>query len=139
MRVFVDSDVIISSQLSSRGAAALLLKKQTGQFYGSNMQLEELKSVCGRLKIDFSKVKRLVMNRLQVVDLGNDVAQIRSKWGGYTLDVDDAHVVAGAVKAKAKFLLSYNLRHFKIEKLRRRLDLVCLTPGQFLQYWRSRS
>ena len=139
MRVFVDSDVIISSQLSSRGAAALLLKKQTGQFYGSNMQLEELKSVCEKFKIDFNRVKRLVVDRLQVVDLGNNIAQIKSKWGDYTLDVDDAHVVAGAVKAKAKFLLSYNLRHFKIEKLRRRLDLVCLTPGQFLQYWRSRS
>ena len=139
MKCAVDSDVIISAMMSKKGAAYLLLSQKMEEFYVSNIQLMELELVCRRLKLNRQSLKRLMRNSFEVVELKDSGEEIKLKWRGYTYDVNDAHIIAGAVKAKAKFLLSYNLRHFKTEILRRKFDLVCLTPGRFLQYLRSQS
>jgi len=55
----------------------------------------------------------------------------------YTNDPNDIHVVAGAVLASVDFLLTYNVRDFKIDKIKKDFNLICLRPAQFLQYLRS--
>lgn len=76
-------------------------------------------------KIEIEEVvKRLTLN---LKDLKNLVHQ--------SLKLDDAHIIAGT--KKAKFLITYNLRHFKIDKIKADLGIIILTPADFLQYLRS--
>ncbi len=53
------------------------------------------------------------------------------------IDPNDAHILAGSKTAKAKFLVSYNIKHFMVDKIAEELKIVVLTPAKFLQYLRS--
>ena len=136
-RVFVDSDVVISSLLSTKGAAYLLLNKQSYKSIISNVSKVELKRVADRLGIDKGRLQNLIQNKLKVIKLGADLEKIKSDFQNYSNDPDDTHIVAGAKKAKARFLLTYNLKHYRRQKIKDDFDIVVLTPAQYLQYLRS--
>lgn len=136
-KVFVDSDVIISSLISQKGAAHLLLNKQKANFVISNISEAELEKVANRLGINQDKLQALIKKKLKIINLPQEVGRIKKKFRDYTSDPDDAHIVAGAAKAKVKFLLTYNLRHFKRQKISEDLGVTVLTPAQYLQYLRS--
>ncbi len=133
MKIFLDSDVIISSVISSLGAAYLLIHevKDLDKFI-SNISLEELSIVANRLNIAPPRLKSLINNRFEIVNLKDS-----REFSKYTFDFNDSHIVAGAKKAKVKFLITYNIRHFNIEKVKQDLDIMVITPGKFLQYLRS--
>ena len=59
-RVFLDSDVVISSLISSTGAASALLTFKGLNLYSSNLSQKEVKQVTKRLKLDESEVKILL-------------------------------------------------------------------------------
>lgn len=130
IKVFLDSDVVISSLLSATGGAHLLVYQKSIAKYISNLSAKEIKIVAKRLGIKTAAVDRLI-GRLKTVRLDQD----RGK--DYVTDIHDSHVVTGAVAAKARFLLSYNLKHFKIEKIKRDFNILVYRPAQFLQYLRS--
>ena len=138
LKVFVDSDVIISSLISSTGSAFLLLN-QTGdiEFYISNISMEELERVMERLNLDASNLKRLAKKRFTIFQLGKTAEEVKKQFSDYVLDIDDAHIVAGAVRAKVQFLISYNTKHFKSDKLRKNFNIILSTPANFIQYLRS--
>lgn len=141
LRIFVDSDVIISSLISKKGAAHFLLDEKLSKvrFFISNISLKEQKIVARRLKINEKKLQNLVKKRLVVVQLKESIGQLKKKYQVYTTDLDDAHIVAGAKKSKAKFLITYNQRHFRKDKIKKDLSIFLLTPAQFLQYLRSKN
>lgn len=134
--IFVDSDVIISSLLSVKGAAYFLLN-QPNEFVISNVSKKELERVADRLEISRNKLHNLIQKRFKTVKLITDLAIIKSDFKDYTNDPNDAHIVAGAAEAKAKFLLTYNIRHFNKQKISEDFDITVLTPAQYLQYLRS--
>lgn len=135
--VFVDTDVVISSLISQTGAAYLLLHKtQEVDFFLSNFSEVEIVRTVKRLELslkDWSKNK----DRFAYIKFARNIKIIREKYKMYTLDKDDAHVVAGAVAGKAHYLLTYNLKHYHVDKLKK-INILVLTPAQFLQYLRSR-
>ena len=53
------------------------------------------------------------------------------------MDENDAHIVAGAKEAKAKFLVSYNKKDFKVEKSKQDFAVLLITPAHLLQYLKS--
>src|SRR5258708_4220544 len=111
LKVFVDSDVIISSLLSSTGAAFLLLNQTDElQLFVSNVSMDELMLVTERLGLDVEKLKNLIEKHFSIVELKESVTEIKSKFEEYVLDIDDAHIVAGAQEANAQFLISYNTK-----------------------------
>ncbi|MCG2692310.1 PIN domain-containing protein [Microgenomates group bacterium] len=130
IKVFLDSDVIISSLLSSAGAAYLLVNKKSVVKYISNLSVKEIKIVAKRLGIKSPAVDKLI-NHLKIIRLKKDSGK------DCVTDLHDSHIVAGAVAAKVRFLLSYNLKHFKIEKIKRDYNILVYRPAQFLQYLRS--
>lgn len=136
-KVFVDSDVIISSLISEKGAAHLLLNEQESNFVISSVSREEIEKVASRLGIEQNKLQVLVKKRLKIIKLAPDLKKIKSDFKNYTSDPSDTHIIAGASRAKAKFLLTYNLKHFKRQKINEDLGIVVLTPAQYLQYLRS--
>lgn len=134
---FIDSDVSISSLISQTGAAHLLLNQSRGTFYISNLSSEEINNVVKRLDLSVNLFNNLIKKRLQLVHLEKNLDKIRQEYRDFVLDENDAHVIAGAVKAKASFLLTYNKRHYRIDKIRDKLNMVIYAPAQFLQYIRS--
>lgn len=137
MRIFVDSDVIISSLLSKSGAAYSLLNITSLQLFISSLSKKELEIVLERLNIEKDKLTSLIEENLEVILIKDSMPQIKESFAQYVLDENDAHIVAGAKVANADFLITYNIKDFKIEKIKKELDMLTLTPGNFLQYLRS--
>jgi len=136
--LFIDSDVVISSLLSSKGAAFLLINNTTEfTLYVSNHSKKELDIVVTRLGISINKLNFLLENKLNLVQLKQTVKEAKRDYIKYVTDENDAHIVLGAMETKARFLISYNIRHFNIEKIKIDFDILVMTPGQFLQYIRS--
>jgi predicted nucleic acid-binding protein len=137
IRVFVDSDVIISSLISEFGAAYFLLNNtKSVELYISNLSILELERVVKRLNIKSDVLNTFIATRLTTVKIDLPYLKIQQQFSDYVRDTHDAHIVAGAKKARADFLISYNIRHFVPEKLREDFQIILLTPGLFLQYLR---
>lgn len=134
---FVDSDVIISSLLSEKGASFFLFSQTKIDLFISSLSIKELEIVVKRFGIEEHKLDTLIEKRLKVVTLKGTKRKIEKKYQNYVLDRNDTHIIAGARQAKVKFLLSYNLRHFKKEKIKEDFKIILLTPASFLQYLRS--
>lgn len=132
-KVFLDSDVIISSLISDKGAAYFIIHETDLQLLISNKSNEELEKVCDRLNLSRDRLKEVIKKKLNVVYLKEMYEDSKN----YTLDPFDEHIVAGAKKAKVRYLLSYNIKHFKVDKIFQDLNIVVITPARFLQYLRS--
>jgi len=138
IRVFVDSDVVISSLISTAGAAYTLLHDTKAvQLHISNFSVLELEKVVNRLQLDSEKLQTVISTRFTTVPISQSYKKVQDQFAIYVRDIDDAHIVAGAKEAKVTFLVSYNIRHFESEKLRQDFRIILLTPGLFLQYLRS--
>lgn len=136
LKIFVDSDVVISSLISTFGAAYFLVNSENLTLFISNLSFLELKIVTERLGIDRKKLNVLI-KRFNLVRLETTPERLKEKYKDYITDLNDAHIVAGAVKAKVKFLISYNIKHFKVDKIKRDLNIIVTTPAHLLQYLRS--
>jgi len=132
-KVFIDSDVVISSLISNTGAAYFLLNKTDLKLFISDKSMEELERVVEELGLNKTKLKKLIKNRFRMIN----IKKTTEKMNDYVVDSDDAHIVEGAKQAKATFLLTYNTRHYKIDKISQALRIVVTTPAYFLQYLRS--
>lgn len=138
IRVFIDSDVVVSSLISTSGAAYMLLyNTQEVQLHVSNFSVLELKKVVDRLQLDSEKLQKVISTRLATVTVRQSYKDVQKEFARYVRGVDDAHIVASTKEAKATFLVSYNIRHFESEKLKQDFQIILLTPGLFLQYLRS--
>ena len=138
-RIFIDSDVIISSLISKRGAAYLLLEQQQAKYFITDKSRSELVSVAKRLDIDRKRLIKTIHNRLSVRKLPGNLLKIKQEYSSLVLDENDAHIVAGADISKSSFLITYNHKHYKIEKIKRELSIIIYTPAQLLQYFRSQN
>ena len=136
MRIFVDSDVGISSLLSKNGAAYLLLHHSRITPVISNISVKELKIVVKRLDIKEGSLDNLLQKKFKIIKLKRTI-KVRD-FIGCVKDVNDAHIIAGAKAAKVNFLITYNIKHFEVEKIKRDFQIILMSPGNFLQYLRSR-
>ena len=138
LKIFIDSDVIISSLLSSSGAAYFLLHHTDAlKPCISNLSLQEICVVIERLSIDSKKLASLLEGNIEIVQLQYTKETVKTAYGHYVLDENDAHIVAGSREAKAKFLVSYNTKDFKVEKIKQDFAVILITPANLLQYLRS--
>lgn len=137
MKVFVDSDVVISALLSNKGASYFLLRQTNVSFYISSISKKELTVVCSRLGIGKSELDALVKEKLRLVDIAKIFKKSQAKFKAYVHDKNDAYVVCGAVECGVQLLVTYNIRDFKAQKIRADLGIIILKPGMFLQYLRA--
>lgn len=134
--VFVDSDVIISSLLSKTGAAYLLMRDTRIDRYISDVSFTELKRVADVLHLPQKDLQKLVDAQCKILKIGEHKRDLKGMTE-YARDNNDAHIVLGASQAKAKFLVTYNIKHFLVEKIREDMGIIVLTPAFLLQYLRS--
>lgn len=136
MRVFLDSDVIISSLISTTGAAHIITTLDKLDLFISNYSINETSKVAKRQSLDIKKLKKL-FDKHNVVQIEKSLKEVKEEYKQYVSDINDAHVVAGAVLSKSDFLITYNLRHYLIDKIKSELRIIIFTPARFLQYLRS--
>lgn len=136
-KIFVDSDVVISSLISKSGAAHFLLNEAEAEFYVSDVSCKEIRKVAERMGLSMKEFENFLERRFKVTGLGVSVKRLKKEFGDYTTDPDDAHIIAGAAKARVEFLITYNLRHFRADKVKADFKIISLTPAKFLQYLRS--
>ena len=137
MRIFLDSDVVISSFISSSGASYYLLNNNLNalQLYISNFSITEIEVVTKRLNIQ-NKLKNLE-SRINIINLDTGIDNVRNLFKEYVYDVDDTHIVMGAKESKSKFLLTYNMKDYNIDLIKKDFNIIVLKPGMFIQYLRS--
>lgn len=138
IQVFLDTDVIISGLLSKTGASFAVIKHRAVKKVISKTVKEELATVAKKLKIEDYQGKGLVEN-INLVTLGLTKSELIKNYQQFVLDQRDAHVVVGAKVSKSRFLLTHNLRHYRVDKIKADLGIMVLKPGNFLQYLRSLS
>jgi len=137
IKVFLDTDVIISSLLSRKGASYQLIAKQKVNKVITQTIAEEIKEVTLRKNIDRTEAKK-TLKSIKTIKINLSRAKVTEIFSRYVSDIEDSHVVAGASKSKTKFLLTYNLKHYKKIPIKNELGIIVLKPGEFLQYLRSR-
>jgi len=136
--LFIDSDVIISALLSNKGASYLLFKLANTTRLISNYSLKELSKVANRLNITQKKLN-LTTNKCSCITISENLEKIKLKYQKYVKDINDAHIINGAVNAKARYLITYNTKDYYSNLIKKDFNILILTPGMFLQYLRSQN
>ena len=90
-----------------------------------------------RMGIDQRKFESLIDDRFEIIKVAQTLNKLKLDYADYVTDINDTHIIAGARLAKVKFLISYNLKHFKTELIKNSLDILVLTPALLLQYLKS--
>lgn len=134
IKVFIDSDVIVSALLSSKGASFNILNNTNIVRIITTVIKEEVLEVASRLNLP---APNQTVEKLQVMNITLDKARIVQQYFPYVLDQEDSHVIAGAKKAKVRFLLTHNLKHYKTDKINKDFDILIMKPGTFLQFLRN--
>lgn len=135
IKVFLDSDVVISALLSKTGASFNILQNSKILKVISIMVKEEIIDVATRLNLN--SPKKDIFQDIKIITLKLKKKRLSETYVPYVLDQEDSHVVAGAHKAKAMFLLTHNVRHYYVAKIKNDFGIIVMKPGQFLQYLRS--
>lgn len=138
IQVFLDTDVIISGLLSKTGASFEIIKHPAVKKTISKAVIGEMAIVTKRLKIGSHK-SRMLVKGMSVVALGLTKSKLTKGYQQFVSDRQDCHVVAGAKVSKSNFLLTHNLKHYQVDKIKADLGIMVLKPGSFLQYLRSLS
>lgn len=138
MKLFIDSDVIISLLISDKGASYSLLHTDKHNLIVSNLSIQESILVCKRLGLDSERLDDLIKRRCEPVHIKSELTDIRKKYARYVSDESDAHVVAGSVEAGAHYLFTYNLKDYNLQKIKEDFDIIIMTPGMFLQFLRNK-
>lgn len=138
MRIFIDSDVVIASILSERGASYFLLHAPLHvDRYISNYSLSELSVVIKRKSLDYNSLDMLLASGVEVFQMRENLNSIKRKFNKYTLDIDDCHIIAGCINSSSTFLITHNTKHYKTELIKRDFGIITMKPGRFLQYVRG--
>lgn len=136
-KVFVDPDVIISSLISQKGAAYFLIHSTNLELFVSNISIAGLENVIARLDLDSGAFRELIGKYFKIVQLTDSLQKLTEDYSLYSVDTRDTHIVAGAKKAGAGFLVTYNMKHFNAERIKQDFGIMLTTPANFLQYLRS--
>jgi len=137
IQVFLDTDVVISALLSKKGASYQLVSNPKLVKIVSKSVGDEILEVAKRLGIKKQRVQGLVKS-IKTISLSLTKKEILTTYRDFVHDETDAHVVAGASKERlVGFLLTHNLRHYKVDMIKTKLGILVIKPGNFLQYFRS--
>jgi len=134
IKVFLDSDVVISSLVSKLGASHQLINNKDVVCFISDVSYKELLKVIKKLGLDEKNSTILIKSNLKIIKLKKSSSDFKN----YVNDVDDAHIVAGTVELKTNFLITYNTKDFIINKIKEKFNIQIMTPGLFLQFLRSK-
>ncbi len=137
IRIFPDTDVIVSSLFSRKGAAHFIINDLKVTKLTTQLSLKETRGVAKRLSLPNKVLAKSFNKEFEITNLHGSPASLVEKYGSYLLDMYDSHVLAGAVITKARFLITYNLKHFKLDVIKGDFGIIVISPGDFMQFIRA--
>lgn len=130
-KVVYDTNVIVSGLLNTEGIPALLLdlalQKKVKLFLSSSL-LEECKGVLMRPKFGFSS--KLVTNFLSQLKRNSTIVKPKTNLKVIKKDPQDNRILECALKAKADYIVTGNVKHFPFKNFK---SIKILSPTQFWQ------
>ena len=140
-RIVIDTNVIFSSLLKSEGVTRLVLtlikQREDVEIFVPKSIYKEIQKyrfeIARRAKISTRLLDlfiKTIFDKITVVDVEESFLK-RAK--NYVRDKSDIPFVAVCLKTKSNFLLTFNTKDFKIDKLKR-VGIQVLTPVEFLSY-----
>ncbi|MBU3979522.1 putative toxin-antitoxin system toxin component, PIN family [Patescibacteria group bacterium] len=137
MRVFFDASVIIAALLSTTGGSALLLKYiKAGKIIGITSQtainevLEEDKTK--KLKKSKAEIENFIARSMLAVR--EEITPEEIEPYRKSVDVKDAHLIAGATLTKCAYLVSLDKKHLVREDVKRKfLPLKIVSPKELIE------
>lgn len=141
MKIVLDSDVIIAGLISPKGAGNFILKNYLSlksiKICTSKQQLKEIQKVLKRpefiWKPNLKLWKRFQKQTKKARIKENTLSQTKK----FVTDPYDSPILTLAITSKAKFLLTYNLKHYLANKIKENFGILVISPGHFLQLQRA--
>lgn len=81
----------------------------------SNYSKSECLEVAKKLKLENTPLV-IMFKRLKTLNIPNRISEVKKELQDYTNGPNETHIVKGAILSKAKFLITYNLKLYKIDK-----------------------
>lgn len=137
MRVFFDASVIIAALLSPSGGSSQLLKYiKLGKIVGITTQtvIEEIleEDKFQRIKKSQKVIEQFIAGSRLMVRKPITTDEIEPYRG--LVDVEDAHLIAGANLTRCRFLVTLDKKHLLRPDIQKKfLPLKIVSPGQLLQ------
>ena len=134
--VFLDASVLVAASRSRSGGSAVAIEVCTGRRFRAALTTKVLLEARQNIAEKFGEPELLSFYR-QIAALEPEMVPRPSSQQladcGRLTDAKDAHVLAGALRCGAAYLLTLDRRHLLTPKVRSaRLPFSVLTPGDFL-------
>ncbi len=130
-KIYLDTDVLVASQMSNAGAAYWIINHVNNlKIFSSSDTLKEFKKVCRRLNLKYPTEQ---IQSLKVIKNSSSSKELDK----YLIDIGDLHILDAAIKSKSEYLLTFNLKDYEIDKIKTDFQILVIRPGEFLQYLRS--
>lgn len=141
LTVFLDTSVLLSGLASPNGGSGIILGAGAQSLFKlvvTDLIIEEGFRRTKRLKIKELLLKQLVVNGvINVIKTPDD--EFINRFAYLTSDPDDAHVLAGAIMAKADAMVSLDKKHILTPRIKIALKpMKILSPKQFWEWVRKR-
>ncbi|MDO8569978.1 MAG: PIN domain-containing protein [Candidatus Daviesbacteria bacterium] len=133
-KIYLDASVIIAALLSPNGGSAKVIRLSSLGFFKaitSQTVIEEIEEHTLKIKKDKREIKKFIADYKIIVReklLLSDIEKIGK------VDIDDAHLIAGAKLTKCDFLVTLDKKHLLKEDIKRYFKpLKIVTPGELLE------
>lgn len=135
-RVFVDSSVLFAAVLSPSGGSFRIFKEANDRditLFISSYVLDEVREALGEKRPDALPALRRFFIHFPILFAHNAPKFVLQKYIGI-LPLEDAPILAAAIRAKATHLLTLDKKHF-LNPLGKddTLPIAIMTPGDFIQ------
>lgn len=135
MRIFFDASVVIASLLSSSGGSSKLFEfVKKGKFVGiiSQTALEEVLGKTEKIKKSKEEIENFVVKSGLIVRKSIAFKEIAPYQG--LIEIEDAHLIAGATLTKSSHLVSLDKKHLLRKDIQKKfLPLKIVSPKELLQ------
>ena len=138
-RIFFDADALMAGTHSPTGGAGFLLLQAAAGLITIIISPQVIEEVRRNLTAKLPQSLTAFDSLLSAIPFEH-VLQPSTKARAACLhlaDAKDAAHVATSVRAKATFLVTFNLRHYQIKAIRKELSIAVLTPGQLIAELRA--
>ena len=135
MRVFFDASVIIASILSETGGSSKLLRYiRAGKFVGITSQtaVDEVLEKTQKIKKSKNEIESFIAESKLLVRKKITLEEIQPYSG--LVDIEDAHLIAGAKLTGCTHLVSLDKKHILREDIQKKfLPLLIVSPKMLLE------
>lgn len=136
LRLFIDACVLVSAANSPDGGSARLLQiAEEGaiRLVATRLVLHEAKTnIIDLLGRPVWPWFHRIISPLRLSLADPSTSKEKAEWAKIT-SIKDAHVLAGAIKGKADFLITLDKKHILKPPVQAAFPIPILSPGDFLQ------